>query len=169
MIEKVDLNGTYAYQNFIDGNTKQPLLNWVDTNYDSFMINPISVGRKYKRVLPEDSIHKIVSNIKNRIIELEGIIDWKEEPMYYDFIGVNSEGSNIHIHTDKNDGEYIHTRWNLILSYPEHGGHSIYDGKINILSENLIWKCVAGKHSHGSTEVIGVKPRITLSLGFLIK
>jgi hypothetical protein len=169
MIEKVDLNGTYAYKNFIDEGTKQTLLNWVDTNYEFFVVNPISVGRRYKIVLSEDPIYELVSNIKNKIIELEGITDWKEEPMYYDFIGVNSEGSSIHIHSDKNEGDYIHTRWNLILSYPEGGGHSIYNGNVNILEENLIWKCIAGKYSHGSTEVIGSKQRITLSLGFLIK
>jgi hypothetical protein len=89
--------------------------------------------------------------------------------MYDNFIGVNSEGSSIHNHTDKNEKDYIHTRWNLILSYPENGGHSIYNNNINILEENLIWKCVAGKYTHGSTKVIGKKPRITLSIGFLIK
>jgi hypothetical protein len=81
MIEKVDLNGTYAYKNFIDEGTKQILLNWADTNYESFVVNPISVGRRYKIVLSEDPIYELVSNIKNKIIELEGITDWKEEPM----------------------------------------------------------------------------------------
>lgn len=169
MIEKIELKGTYAYKNFIDNNTKRTLLNWVNANYGSFIVNPNSVGRKYKRILPEDSIHEIVLQIKNRIIELEKITKWKEEPMYHDFIGVNSEGSSIHMHTDKNDEDYIHTRWNLILSYPEDGGHSIYNGIINILEENLIWKCIAGKYAHGSTKVIGKKPRITLSMGFLIE
>jgi hypothetical protein len=46
MIEKVELNGTYAYKNFIDDKIKQTLLNWVDTNYQSFIINPISFARR---------------------------------------------------------------------------------------------------------------------------
>jgi hypothetical protein len=169
MIEKIELKGTYAYKNFIDDEIKQTLLSWTDTNYQSFIVNPKSFGRRYKLISSDDSIHELVLTIKNKIIELENITDWKKEPVYDDFIGVNSEGSSIHNHTDKNYGDYIHTRWNLILSYPEDGGHSIYGDNINILEENLIWKCVAGKYSHGSTKVIGKKPRITLSIGFLIK
>lgn len=169
MIEKVELKKTYAYRNFIDDETKQVLLDWVELNQDSFTINPMSKGRKFKEISTEDSIYELVSTIKDTLIKIEGIDDWKVEPMYGDFIGVNSEGSTIHIHTDYNVGNYIHTRWNLILSYPEDGGHSMYDGELNVLEEKLIWKCVAGKYFHGSTEVIGSKPRITLSLGFLIK
>jgi hypothetical protein len=169
MIEKVELNGTYAYKNFIDGEIKQTLLNWVDENYSSFKINPMNYGRKFKKISINDSIYELVSTIKNKIIELENITDWKKEPMFEDYIGVNIEGGFIHTHMDRNDGNYIHTRWNLILSYPEDGGHSIYNGYVNILEENLIWKCIAGKFTHGSTEVIGKKPRITLSIGFLIK
>ena len=78
------------------------------------------------------------------------------------------EGAFIHKHMDFNQGNLVHTRWNLILSYPEEGGHSIYNDQINILEENLIWKCVAGKVAHGSTKVIGKKPRITLSLGYML-
>jgi hypothetical protein len=168
-VEKVELNGTYAYRNFIDNETKQTLLDWVELNYPSFVINPINVGRKLKIISIEDSIWELISTIKNKIIKIEDICDWKKEPMFNDFIGVNSKGGNIHTHVDSNDGNYIHTRWNLILSYPEDGGHSIYNGKINVLEEGLIWKCVAGKYYHGSTKVIGDKPRITLSFGFLIK
>jgi hypothetical protein len=169
MTEKVELKKTYAYRNFIDDETKQGLLDWVESNYHAFIVNPINKGRKLREISTEDSIHELISTIKNRLIEIEDINDWKKEPMYGDFIGIISKGSAIHVHTDYNKGDYIHTRWNLILSYPEDGGHSIYDGEINTLEENLIWKCVAGKYFHGTTEVIGDKPRITLSLGFLIK
>jgi hypothetical protein len=57
----------------------------------------------------------------------------------------------------------------VILKYPTEGGHSIYNGKINVLKENMVWRCVAGKVIHGSVPVKGEIPRITLSLGFLIK
>ena len=168
-MEKVDLKKTYAYRNFIDDETKQVLLDWIDLNSQSFNVNPLNKGRKVKMFSTEDSIYELITTIKNKLIEIEGIDDWKQEPMYGDFIGINSEGSSIHVHTDYNNGDYIHTRWNLILSYPEEGGHSMYDGEINVLEEKLIWKCVAGRYFHGSTEVIGSKPRVTLSLGFLIK
>jgi hypothetical protein len=169
MIEKIEMNGTYAYKDFIDDEVKQTLLNWVDSNFKSFTINPISPNRRYKKISKNEPIHELVLSLKNKIIELENITDWRKEPIFEDFIGVNGEGAQIHVHSDENEGDYIHTRWNLILSYPEDGGHSIYDNKINILQENLIWKCVAGKYRHGSTQVIGKKPRITLSIGFLIK
>lgn len=39
---------------------------------------------------------------------------------------------------------------------------------MNVLEEKMIWRCEAGKYTHGSTKVESEKPRITLSLGFLI-
>jgi hypothetical protein len=167
-MEKVFLNKTYGYKNFITENEKNTLINWVDENLQSFRIHPTGPKRRNRRIKIEDSIHTLVMEIKSRVIQLENIENWEEEPEYGDYIGVNFKGGFIHSHQDPNKGELTHTRWNLILSYPDLGGHSIYNGEINVLEENMIWKCVAGKYTHGSTVVESEKKRITLSLGFLI-
>jgi hypothetical protein len=168
-MEKILLKETYGYKNFIDSETQNFLVNWTNSNISIFRNNPMGYGRKNKTITNEDSIYEIVQNIKRKIIEVENLDSTIVDFSHRDYIGVNLEGAFIHTHLDYNDGDLIHTRWNLILSYPIDGGHSIYNGEINILEEKLIWKCVAGKYSHGSTKVIGIKPRITLSLGFLIK
>jgi hypothetical protein len=166
----VILNNTYGYKNFISDEEKNILTNWCETNSKLFVANPRGYGRSLcilKNV--EDPITELVLDIKNRIIKLDNIKEWIEEPNFYDYIGINKTDAHIHEHTDLNLPGYIHTRYNVILKYPEDGGHSIYDGFTNILEENMVWKCIAGKVVHGSTPVIGDTPRITLSLGFQIK
>jgi hypothetical protein len=167
-MEKILLKGTYGYKNFIDSETQNFLVNWTNSNISNFRNNPIGYGRKNKTITNEDSIYEIVQNIKRKIMEVENLDSTTIDFSHRDYVGVNLEGAFIHTHLDYNDGDLIHTRWNLILSYPIDGGHSIYDGEINILEERLIWKCLAGKVYHGSTKVVGLKPRINLSLGFLL-
>jgi hypothetical protein len=169
-MKKVLLNGTYAYSNFISDTEKDYLLGWVNENKHKFPPNLASENR-YFAILRnvENSPLDLVKEIKSRIIDLENIQNWKEEPLMYDYIGINSHGGAIHPHTDPNQGDYIHTRYNVILSWPEKGGESIYGDNINTLEENMVWKCVAGKVKHASKTTFGPKSRITLSLGFLIK
>lgn len=167
-MEKFFLNDTYGYKNFISDETKEIFLTWIDKNLETFSENPNGPNRKFRVIEKKDSIFEHVQNLKNKIIEIEKITQWTIEPIFGDYFGINYKGGKIHLHRDNNAYGKIHTRWNLILSYPLEGGHSIYNEKINVLEENLIWKCVAGIYGHGSTEVVGEKPRITLSLGFLI-
>jgi len=167
-MRKVPLNNTYGYKNFISNEEKTFLLNWCENNNEKFI--PNGFGRKcciLKGV--DDNVSELVHKIKDRIINLENIREWVEEPSFYDYIGINTKGGAIHKHKDPNIDGYTHTRYNVILSYSEDGGHSKYGEGINVLEENMVWKCVAGKIYHGSTEVIGSTPRITLSLGFQIK
>tara|TARA_B110000208_G_scaffold72903_2_gene93940 strand:+ start:985 stop:1539 length:555 start_codon:yes stop_codon:yes gene_type:complete len=169
-MKKVLLNGTYAYSNFISENEKDYLLDWVNENKYKFPANLTSKNRHFTILKNmENSPLELVEEIKNRIIELENIQDWLDEPLMHDYIGINSQGGAIHPHTDPNQDDYTHTRYNVILSWPERGGESIYGDNINTLEENMVWKCVAGKVKHSSKITIGPKPRITLSLGFLIK
>jgi hypothetical protein len=167
MIEKVELKGTYGYKNFITDNEKNELVEWAISNQKKF--TPNRDNRAYYTFNNPTSVTDLIVDLKERIIQLESITDWKEEPVNLDYIGINSKGGFIHLHLDSNDGEYIHTRYNVILSYPDEGGESIYGDNTNILEENMVWKCVAGKVKHGSNVVKGDKKRITLSLGFLIK
>jgi hypothetical protein len=177
-MKRVELNGTYGYENFISDEEQNFLLNWVSKNESLFHINQTGsdtvnapYGSRKMCILSnfKNAPIELVTNIKNRIIDIENIGEWIEEPYFKDAIGINGEGGAIHTHSDPNIDGYTHTRYNVILSYPIEGGHSIYDGRINILKEKMVWKCVAGKVKHGSTNVVGPKPRITLTLGFQIK
>ena len=68
-MEKIQLNGTYGYKNFIDENTKDFILQWVNDNFDNFKINPSGLGRFNRTILKEDLIFDRVQNIKKRVIE----------------------------------------------------------------------------------------------------
>lgn len=166
----VILNNTYGYRNFIEDTEKNYFLDWITLNQEMFPKNNFGDNRKFLVLKDIDKeIEQKIQTLKSKIIELEKIENWIEEPTFYDYIGINQSDGFIHTHTDPNISEYVHTRWNIILKYPSDGGHSIYGNSINILEENMIWKCESGIVKHGSLPVIGEIPRITLSLGFQIK
>jgi hypothetical protein len=173
----IQLNDTYGYEDFITNEEQSELLLWANSNSHLFNVNETgsdSVNAPYgsrkigilKKI--KNSPLELVKKIKDRVIEIEQIKNWKEEPDFKDAIGIHGDSGAIHIHTDRNAPGHVHVRYNVILSYPNEGGHSIYNDKINILKERMVWRCVAGKIPHGSTTVVGDKPRITLTLGFLI-
>jgi hypothetical protein len=166
-MDKIKIGSTYGYTNFINAQEQQELLEWVDQNQSQFRDN--GNGRKFGIIQQiQKQPHPLVSQLRDRIVELENIKDFKPEPIFQDYVGINSIGASIHPHTDVNQLPYIHTRFNVVLSYPDVGGESVYGDEINPLQELLVWKCIAGKVTHASTPVISGKPRITLSLGFLI-
>lgn len=167
------MNDTYGYVDFISDEEKNILLKWAFENEDKFYSNKIGEYGEGKKIgilqNIENSPMELVSTIKKRIVEIENIEDWILDPTFQDAIGINKKGGAIHKHTDPNIDGYTHVRYNVILQYPKEGGDSIYNGKINKLQENMVWRCVAGKVEHGSNPVIGDTPRITLTLGFQIK
>jgi hypothetical protein len=177
-MKRIVLHDTYGYDEFITKEEQENLLFWVNSNshlFETNTTNSHSINAPYGsrqigilRKIP-DSPLELVKKIKDRVIEAEKINDWVLDPKFEDAIGINREGGSIHLHSDSNLEGYTHVRYNVILSYPYEGGHSIYNGKINELKERMVWKCVAGRVKHGSTPVIGEKPRITLTLGFQIK
>jgi len=164
-VQKIILKNTYGYKNFISDTTQKFFLDWVKENESDFTSNRMGNNRKFKIITNEDKIFGEIEIIKKTISELENINSWKLEPNYKDYIGINYKNGFIHQHIDE---FHNHLRWNLILSYPEKGGHSIYNHEMNVLEEKMIWRCESGKYTHGSTKVESEKPRITLSLGFLI-
>ena len=177
-MKHIELSDTYGYEEFITKEEQEILLFWVNSNSHLFKVNTTNshtidapYGSRQIGVLTRipNSPLDLVKKIKDRVIEVEKINDWILDPSFEDSIGINKEGGSIHTHTDMNLDGYTHVRYNIILSYPYEGGHSIYNGKINELKERMVWKCVAGKVKHGSTPVVGEKPRITLTLGFQIK
>lgn len=165
-MNKIKIGNTYGYANFISEDEQKIILNWVEKNKNNF--TPNGFGRKFGIVYNFYDYPKLIHNLRERIIKLENIKEDLQEPVFKDYVGYVTEGGAIHIHTDPNVEDYIHTRYNVIISYPEKGGESIYGNETNCLSERMIWKCIAGLVPHGSQPVVGQKPRITLSLGFLL-
>ena len=92
MMEKIELKGTYGYKNFITKEEKQTFLEWIDNNEDKFKsYHPNKKSFKFEN---ETSVDYLITEIKNRIINLEYISNWKKEPRYLDYIGINSKNGS---------------------------------------------------------------------------
>lgn len=161
-MERIQLNNTHAYSDFILEEERLFFLDWINKNISS-----------NRRVIlsPEDISNaplELIEKYKSQIIQLENIKNFLSKAKSGNFVWIEGENSTINYHFDNNFDKYVHTRYNLILSYPEQGGHSIYGDKVNVLKERMLWKCIAGKVKHGATKVIGIKPRVTLSFSFFI-
>ena len=92
-----------------------------------------------------------------------------EEPMFGNFIGVNQSGGAVHPHTDPRSADGLwHVRINFLLSKPEQGGMPIIDDIEYSITENDCWINLASEWRHQSSEVVGPKPRVVLSLGSFV-
>jgi hypothetical protein len=177
-MEKIQFQGTWGYEDFITTDEQTQLLDWVQENEQDFRTitrgsitpGPFASHRKFYPFRTHVTHpYDLIQSIKQRVIDIESIGEWEPEPMFSDYIGHVSSGGAIHLHKDKNQIGYRHVRYNTILSWPESGGESIYGDSVNTFKERTVWRCEAGHVAHASKEVQGKRPRITLSLGFLIK
>lgn len=146
---------------------RQLMLDWIYRNEPLFIPNPNGPYRKYFLFSDYQYIPKLFFEIKNRIIQIENITNWKQEPMYQDYIGWVSDGGFIHEHKDHNVNDLKHVRYNLFLSVPRKGGDPVYNGRYVRFSERSYVKCNSGDEFHSCKPVIGPKPRIVVSYGFL--
>jgi hypothetical protein len=145
---------------------RNPIIAWAEKTKHQFKAN--GYGRSYG-ILQNLSPPREVWDIKKHIINLYGLESEKQEPIYKDYCGFITEGGSIHSHKDPNEQGFIHTRFNVLLSKPLAGGEPVQEGNIISVEEGDIWRCDAGKVLHWSTPVVGNKPRIVLSFGFLLK
>jgi hypothetical protein len=110
-------------------------------------------------------LSQIVSDIANYYYKELGIF----EDIFGNFVGVNKEGGNVHIHTDPpNQNGWFHTRLNCLIQKPEFGGMPIIDNCEYNIDEGQVWFNNATLWQHGSTVVRGQKDRVVLSLGAYI-
>ena len=142
------------------------LLEWTFKNSQKFKNNPVGPHRKFCS-LDEDSPH-LFEKVKDRIIQKENLSVWFPEPEYGDFVGWISNGGFIHHHIDMNHYNLRHVRYNLFLSVPHKGGIPTYNGKKIAIKERCYVRCNSGSEYHSCSKVIGSKPRIVISYGFLI-
>jgi len=139
--------------------------NWALQNYQSFKHN--GSNRQYL-ILNNDNCPKEVWDIKALVVKEYKLEEAKQEPLFQDYCGFITEGGAIHRHSDANQGELIHTRFNVMISKPVAGGIPVQNDKEISVEEGSVWRCDAGSVEHWCTEVKGNKPRVVLSFGFLL-
>lgn len=140
---------------------------WAIHNVATFKNNPAGANRKFK-VLDGNDYPQEALEVKNQIVSAFNLEGKQQEPMYKDFCGFITEGGFVHKHRDPNIGQLTHTRFNVLVSKPLAGGVAVIDGKEINVEEGDVWRCDAGLYEHWTTPVIGAKPRIVLSFGFLL-
>lgn len=179
-MDKVILENTYGYENFITEKEQETLVKWANESI-KFMerAKPVNgeenqqktdLVRHFINLDKLPSVPKLVYSLKEKIANLEHIYPIITAPHNGDWIGVTCEDSYVEPHKDSNgsDVRFYTRRYNLILSFPEEGGQPIYGGNVLDVKELDIWRCDAGLVEHSSIPNKGNKCRINLSFGFSI-
>ena len=144
------------------------LLNWIYKNEFKFKPNDFGPNRKAYFFDQDLETPSLFYEVRNRIIQRENINQWNPEPLLGNYVGWISNGGFIHRHIDSNPDYGNHIRYNLFISVPNEGGYPIYDNKVIPIKEGQYIRCNSGLYFHESQKVIGDKPRIVISYGFIL-
>jgi hypothetical protein len=163
---------------------RKEILDWIYLNKSNFL--PIKNNRLHYLILEhEDDINtsgmnsdklpaynpnlpRSVWKIKQRIIEKENVAEYKQEPVFQDFIAVIPPTGYIHKHRDPNEGNLIHCRFNVFLEIPTKGGDTYYDDRLVMdPKEGSYILSKSGIEEH-YTYPIEEGNRISISFGILI-
>lgn len=144
----------------------EPISQWAIQNINSFQVNKAGQHRRFKIFDKNYPIE--VLEVRKQIITAFNLEGKQQEPLYKDFCGFITEGGFVHKHKDPNKNGLVHTRFNVLVSKPNEGGKVFIDNKEVVVEEGGVWVCKAGLYEHWTTPVIGDKPRIVLSFGFLL-
>lgn len=142
-----------------------PVVAWATEHKDEF--RPNGMGRQYG-LLADFTPPKEALEIKRLIVEEFDLQVAEQEPMFQDMCGFITNGGAIHPHRDQDHNGKQHVRFNVMVSKPESGGIPVQDGKEIGVEEGVVWRCDASRVMHWCTPVVGSKPRIVLSYGFLL-
>jgi hypothetical protein len=158
---------TWGYEEFISVEEQKELINWVYSNFHRLQAN--GKYRFWYSFRDSDDSPNILNIIKKRLIDVEKIDPYIQDPFFGDFLGVVTQDGAIHKHKDPNQPNCTHTRYNLLLKIPKEGGNPVYEDEIIPYKERFIWRCEAGIHYHASLPVLSDdNPRINISFGFSI-
>jgi len=148
---------------------KEIIVNWINNNYELLDSNGYNRYKiKLSLLKQKIDIPTCIYDIKKRIVEAEMLHDYDMEPLFEDSIGYMLNGAKLHKHTDPNNNNLVHTRFNVYVQLPDEGGYPIYNNNLYKLKERTYICCRAGIDYHECQEVKGDKARIVLSFGFLL-
>jgi ribosomal protein S18 len=167
MYEKIDYGKTYGYKDFITEETRVHLLEYA-RKFESIM--SVNGPKKMFQLENTPEFSKdMICEFRKKIVELEGLVDYKEPTLTKNFFAEYGKDSECNVHMDPTrEDDYIHIRYNIMLSKPDRGGQTIYGDDFLDIDERVLWKCNSEHYQHGSDTVLSNKPRSIISMGFLI-
>jgi hypothetical protein len=182
---KRSVGKTYCYDDFITDDEQKTLRQYIlsiqdmmghatsngyKSEYDMLIrrsIGTVALKKGYNL-----DTHPLVEEIRNRIIEVEGICDpIIHDPSLGDWFGITDEDAFVEPHTDLTAEEYADynvRRYNVIVSMPTSGGQPIYDGEVLDVGEKGMWMCEASLVKHASVINEGSRMRLNISYGFYV-
>ena len=144
------------------------ILKWFQGLKQADKINKLTFHRgDYLLLLDDKTIPIEIWKIKRRIIEKEGLHEYRQDPLFKDLITLIPNGGVLHPHTDPNsfDGS-IHCRFNIFINVP--GVFDTYYGGYLVEAKNGHYvMCRSGIDMHWSS-LNKDDDRIALSFGYLL-
>jgi hypothetical protein len=150
----------------LDEDEQKIIVDWVKKNYKTF--KPTGYHRGMNSLQNYSDVPECIWNIKQRIVEKEGLENEKQDPFFKDAVGYMWEGGSLHKHTDPNIENLIHVRYNVYVQIPYEGGIPVYNNIRCNLKERTYICCRSGIDYHWCEKVIGERERIVLSFGFML-
>jgi hypothetical protein len=143
------------------------IVEWVKTNIEKMQV--LSLNRlQYKIFIDDMILPKAIWRIKKRLIEREGLHEYRQDPMFHDILINILNGGIIHPHTDPNglfDGT-IHCRFNVFIQVPDNFD-TYYGGYLVEAKNGHYVMCRSGLDTHWSN-MNTTESRISLSFGYLL-
>ena len=162
-------------KNFISGTEQNKLIEWIINNKntpglfkDAGMAGSNRVTTRYSK---DFSFPEVAYKIQRRIIDQLKFKDFKL-PKYHHGIVASYAGENDAIHKHRDPQWYppyetLHC--NLMLQKPIEGGKPIINKTDIDLNERDLWCYYVSKVPHGSSKVIGTRPRLMYVFGFCVE
>ena len=160
-------------KNFVSGDEQNELVEWIINNKNTpwlFKDANMKGNRITTRYSKDFSFPDTAYKIQKRIIDQLKFNDFKL-PKYHHGIVASYAGENdtVFEHTDPQwypPYETLHC--NLMLQKPLEGGKPMINKKNIDLDERDLWCYYVSKVKHGSSKVIGSRPRLMYVFGFCI-
>ena len=145
------------------------ILDWVEAMISSGNLRQIE-NKKYDYDLQIDDKNTptAIWKIKKRLIEREGLHEYRQDPSFKDIIMIMSNNGILHPHTDPNgliDGT-IHCRFNVFVQVPDKLD-TYYGGSLVEAKNRCYVMCRSGIDLHWTT-LNTDDTRIVLSFGYLL-
>lgn len=143
------------------------ILNFVHTSDIQYMKLP-GIRGETKIHIDDPRIPIAIWKIKQRLLEREGLKEYRSDPNFMDTLNITLPGGYIHPHKDPNGPDLsVHSRFNVFIQLPDK--HNTYYNNILVeTKERHYVMCRSGVDMHWSSVNMTEIPRIILSFGFML-
>ena len=143
------------------------ILHFVHTSDIKYMKLP-GIRGECKIDISDSRIPIAIWKIKQRLLQREGLKEYRSDPNFMDTLNITLPGGYIHAHKDPNGADMtVHSRFNVFIQLPDN--HTTFYNRIPVeTKERHYVMCRSGVDLHWSSKNMEKTPRIILSFGFML-